>query len=76
MYALQDTLLLNQKVWDCAKQQLLTEAVELLDPKWGHYQQINHRGWYLPVLYHSSLQDIYMQLQYLHMCSAHLAVKR
>ena len=48
MYALQDTLLLSQRVWYCAEQLLLTEADELQGPKWGHFQQITHKGWYPP----------------------------
>lgn len=73
MFALQDTWLLNQRVLDYAKQQLLTEAVELQDPELGHFQQIGHIGLYLPAWYHNFLQDTCMQLQYLHMYSVHLA---
>lgn len=71
MYALQDTWLLSLRVWDYAEQQPLTEAIERQDPKWGHFQQIGHKGWYLPALSHNFLQDTYKQLQYLHMYSAH-----
>lgn len=73
MYVLLDTWPLSQKVLDCVEQQLLIEAIELRDPKLGHFQQIVHKGLYLPAWHHNFLPNTCMQPQYLNMYFAHLA---